>query len=255
MPCPLKRWTSTIGCHNGKSGTNRLYCDTISPHYRSFGLLDLRESRVIGFGIKHAQQSLFPSGRQISRFTPQATVFTNRQPQADLSNLTLSTVNDSLSQQLIALAEQAISGNQTDELAAALEKADQDSDLKDFYDIGLWGYCSGNKTSQGDYQVTYCSPRETEFYFNPVTVWELNDTGLSNVLPTGLQDAINTYSKVSKWMFIAYVIALVSTAAELLIGLTAILSRLGSLVTSIVSAVCLTCRPLAYRSPAVDDVL
>jgi hypothetical protein len=161
--------------------------------------------------------------------------------QADLSNLTLSTANDSLSEQLIALAEQAISSssNKTDELAAALEKADLEADLKDFYDIGLWSYCSGNKTSNGDYQVTYCSPRESEFYFNPVTVWKLNATGVSDVLPTDLQDAINTYSDVSKWMFIAYVIALLSTAAELLIGLTAIFSRLGSLVTSIISAVCL----------------
>lgn len=167
--------------------------------------------------------------------------------QADLSNLTRSTANDSLSEQLIALAEQAISGhNQTAELAAALEKADQDADLKDFYDIGLWGYCSGNKISSGDYQVTYCSPRESAFYFNPVTMWKLNATGVSDMLPTGLQDAIKTYSQVSRWMFIAYIIALLSTAAELLIGLTAVLSRLGSLVTSIISAVCVVFRSLFF---------
>jgi hypothetical protein len=155
--------------------------------------------------------------------------------------LTISIENNSLSQQLLALAEQAISSsNQTVELAAALTQADQDAELMDFYDIGLWGYCSGNKASNGDYQVTYCSPREAEFYFNPITMWKLNDTGVSNVLPTSLQDAITAYSNVSKWMFIAYAIALLSNVAELFIGLSAIFSRIGSLATSIISAVCLT---------------
>jgi hypothetical protein len=85
-----------------------------------------------------------------------------------------------------------------------------------------------------------------------VTVWELNATGVSDLLPTDLQDAINTYSQVSKWMFIAYILALLSTAAELLIGLTAIMSRLGSLSTSIVSAVCVVLRSF---SPDVQQLI
>jgi hypothetical protein len=112
--------------------------------------------------------------------------------------------------------------------------------LKDFYDIGLWNYCYGNKTSHGDYEITHCTARQSEFYFDPITVWHLNDTtvdGVKPVLPSKLQDGINTYRTVAKWMFIGYCIAAGATVVELLVGLLAIFSRLGSLLTSLVSAI------------------
>ena len=125
--------------------------------------------------------------------------------------------------------------------------------MKDFYDIGLWNYCYGNKTTNGDYEVTHCTERQSEFYFDPITVWNLNATvdGVTPVLPSKLQDGINTYKTVSKWMFIGYCIAAGATALELLVGLLAIFSRLGSLLTSLVSAVCVLhsfCTPLSLKN-------
>jgi hypothetical protein len=158
--------------------------------------------------------------------------------QADLSNLTF-TDGTLTGDQLITLAQQAIgASNQTEELALALEQSEEDTDIRDFYDIGLWGYCSGNKTGNGDFQVDFCSTPAAAFWFNPVEVWKLNLPGVQDVLPDGFQDVLDTYQRVSRWMFVAYALAFLFTIAELLIGLTAILSRLGSLATTIVSVVC-----------------
>ncbi|CRG88450.1 hypothetical protein PISL3812_05480 [Talaromyces islandicus] len=152
----------------------------------------------------------------------------------DLSNLTNATTSSALTH----LAESAIRNDtKAKELGDALEKADKDADIRDFYDVGLWGYCTGNKTSKGDFDVDHCSSRKAMFWFNPSEVWGLNETGVDVLFPETLQKGLSTYEKAAKWMFIAYVIAAISTAVELLVGISAIFSRLGSCVTSIVSGV------------------
>jgi hypothetical protein len=56
-------------------------------------------------------------------------------------------------------------------------------------------------------------------------------------LPKELEDGLNTYKNVAKYMFVVYVIALVATAVELLIGISAMFSRWGSFVTTFFAAV------------------
>jgi len=70
-----------------------------------------------------------------------------------------------------------------------------------------------------------------------VEVWGLNGTGVENVFPKELKDALDTYKNVSKYMFIVYVVALVATVVELLIGISAMFSRWGSFVTTFFAAV------------------
>jgi len=155
---------------------------------------------------------------------------------ADFSDFN-TTLDSSALDKIIGLAEE-YDGNVTKLFLEELEQAREKLYLKDFYDIGLWNYCYGNKTSDGDYEVTHCTKPQSEFYFDPVTVWNLNNItvdGVHAVLPSKLQDGINTYRTVAKWMFIGYCIAGGLTALELLVGLLAIFSRLGSLVTSLVS--------------------
>lgn len=132
----------------------------------------------------------------------------------------------------------------SDTFEAVLAEAVAKNWIREFYDIGLWGYCAGNKTSSGEFKVDYCSKPKAEFAFDPVAIWGLNSTSSSNtsdaiesILPSNLQKTLKTYKAVSKWMFIAYIIAIIATAVELVVGLTAICSRLGSLVTSIISGV------------------
>jgi SUR7/PalI family len=99
--------------------------------------------------------------------------------------------------------------------------------------VYLWNYCSWN----GNDKYSFCSPRKSEFWFNPVEVWGLNGTGAENLFPKELKDGLDTYKDVSKYMFIVYVIALVATIVELLIGVSAMFSRWGSFVTTFFAVV------------------
>jgi hypothetical protein len=126
--------------------------------------------------------------------------------------------------------------NATEELAAAIEEAEKDSELRDFYDIGLFGYCSGEKHGS-NFEVDFCSKPAGSFWFNPLVVWHLNVSGVHDLFPSHLQSNLQTYQKVSHWMFVAYVLAFATTVVQLLVGISAIFSRIGSIFTTIVSAV------------------
>ncbi|KAI4127971.1 MAG: hypothetical protein LQ338_002937 [Usnochroma carphineum] len=108
--------------------------------------------------------------------------------------------------------------------------------VKDFYHISLWNYCAGDLDNGKD-KVTYCSPHKNEFWFNPVEVWGLNNTNIDHLFSKELRDGLNAYRITAKWMFIAYIVALVSTIVEILVGFFALFSRLGSLATTIVSTI------------------
>lgn len=121
----------------------------------------------------------------------------------------------------------------------SLVTASRDKPLEDVYEIYLWNYCSGSKNGTGGVQLTKCSDRKANFWFNPVEVWNLNGTGAASVFPKEVQNGLNAYQKVSKWMFIAYVVALCATIGNVVTGIFAICSRWGSCVTSIVASVSL----------------
>jgi len=125
-------------------------------------------------------------------------------------------------------------------LHQGLQQAKATLNLKDFYTVSLWNYCDGSKansSSNAVETVEFCSPRQSEFWFNPVEVWGLNNTGVEQVFPKQLKDGLKTYQTASKWMFIAYIVAFVATALELIVGVFAIFSRWGSFATTIVSIV------------------
>ncbi|KAI4183278.1 MAG: hypothetical protein LQ346_006383 [Caloplaca aetnensis] len=108
--------------------------------------------------------------------------------------------------------------------------------VKDFYHVSLWNYCAGDFDNGAD-KVTYCSPRQNEFWFNPVDVWGMNRTGIDQLFSKELRDGLNAYRVAAKWMFIAYIVAVVTTIVEILVGFFALFSRLGSLATTIVSTI------------------
>ncbi|KAL7796136.1 SUR7/PalI family domain-containing protein [Trichoderma ceciliae] len=153
---------------------------------------------------------------------------------ADLSNVTAVEATR-FGDQLLNLTSAAMS-NATEELAAALEEAEKDSELRDFYNIGLFGYCSGEKHG-GDYVVDFCSKPKGSFWFNPLEVWHLNISAVPDLIPSHLQSELKTYQKVSHWMFVAYVLGFASTVIQLLIGISAIFSQIGSLLTTIISVI------------------
>jgi hypothetical protein len=113
------------------------------------------------------------------------------------------------------------------------------NNLKDYYYIYMWNYCSGSAhgATNGSIALDFCSPRKSEFYFNPITEWGLNGTIAQNVLPGGVNDAMKAYQKGAQWMFIAYVVAFWTTVATMVVGLFAVCSRVGSCLTTVVSLV------------------
>lgn len=109
------------------------------------------------------------------------------------------------------------------------------NNISDFYQIGLWNYCDGNKTNS-DFNVDFCSKPEQNYFFNLTEVWGLSGSE-ENLIPKTLSDGLKAYQKVAHWMFIAYSVALAATALEIFVGFFAVFSRWGSCVTTIVSSV------------------
>ena len=139
----------------------------------------------------------------------------------------------------LSLPSNALTNSVIGETTSAVKEA---LDIYDFYHISLWNYCAGNFTggttnSSASDNVTYCSPHTNEFWFNPVEVWGLNNTGVDKFFSTELRDGLSAYQTTVKWMFVAYIVALAATIVEILVGFFALFSRWGSLATTIVSGV------------------
>lgn len=116
--------------------------------------------------------------------------------------------------------------------------------VEDFYHINLWNYCSGNfgnnntaDANNGNDHITFCSPRKSNFWFNPVETWGLNATVASTMFGKQLNDGLKAYKTVTQWMTISYIVAAIATGVEILVGFLALFSRWGSLMTTIVSFV------------------
>jgi hypothetical protein len=116
-----------------------------------------------------------------------------------------------------------------------LQQADGADKLEDFYTIGLWNHCYGDYKN-GDYQVTGCSGRKTRYWFDPAAVWGLDESH-ENLYPKALEKGLSGYRKAASWLFIAYMVALIASAVQLLVGISAIFSRWGSFVTTILASV------------------
>lgn len=70
--------------------------------------------------------------------------------------------------------------------------------LHDFYQVGLWGFCEGYKADG----VTYCSPPQTLYWFNPVEILR-NEllAGASINLPNDINDILDLIKLASQVMF------------------------------------------------------
>jgi SUR7/PalI family len=112
--------------------------------------------------------------------------------------------------------------------------------ISDFYEIYMWNYCRGSTSVNGSETVTYCSPRQAKYSFDPFTEWGLSSSTALKVVNGSVDSAVKAYQKGSQWMFIVYAVAFWVTVATIVVGLFAICSRVGSCLTTFVSSV----RPL-----------
>lgn len=146
----------------------------------------------------------------------------------------------------------------TSALSLALDAGRSSKSIADLYQIHLWNYCNGTVNKDGVHNITYCSPRQHAFWFNPVEEWSLNQTATnasqtgdsaldnlkSNVtalenklLGEGAEKSLKAYQRVAGWMFAMYTAAFWFLLATLLFGILAIFSRWGSFITWIASVV------------------
>ncbi|KAJ5888302.1 hypothetical protein N7495_008343 [Penicillium taxi] len=156
----------------------------------------------------------------------------------DLQNIT-STGSKTTEEIETVLNKFGITSVTSAEVSDLISSLKDDSILKDFYDIGLWGYCEGDiANSSSTFNTDSCSKPKAEFYFDPLEIWGLsNSTSVQNDLPSDYNKYMKIYRTVSKWMFIAYLVAFIATCVEIVVGVFAICSRWGSCVTTLVAAV------------------
>jgi hypothetical protein len=119
---------------------------------------------------------------------------------------------------------------------AAGELAKVESNIADFYIVGLWGYCKGsiNETTS---TVTNCTSPSSGFWFNFTDVLGLESSLAEKLFPSEVLSAMNIYRVASKGAIIAYITAFSATALALFVGITATLSRWGSCLTSVCAIV------------------
>jgi hypothetical protein len=139
------------------------------------------------------------------------------------------------------------------EVPDALQSVAKSGDLKDFYAVGLFGYCEGETdTKTGRETVTYCSAWKLLFYFDPVAVWQLENTNIQAILGERLTKGMEIYRKTVKCTHYMFVVVLALTVLECVAGILAIRSRWYSFCAALVSlvglliplSVCLlTCSP------------
>ncbi|RFU34567.1 hypothetical protein B7463_g1763, partial [Scytalidium lignicola] len=111
-----------------------------------------------------------------------------------------------------------------------------DLGLSDYYKIDLWTYCSQ------DGKNTTCPKPKFNWAADAFNETKLTNTASAAVgqpikLPKDLTGSLHTFQVVSKWTQVVYIIAFVSTVAELFLGLFALCSRVFSCCTWIISGI------------------
>jgi hypothetical protein len=158
-------------------------------------------------------------------------------PVADLSSLTKRSIATGMGHEALSAAGVAsgigdaiTSGG--DSLTGTNITA-SDLGLYDSYTVSLWNYCYTSGTT------TTCLPGKFDWASNASTLTN-NLTSLAaahgvNFTSSTIRNAVKSFGVIVKWTEVVYIAALVLAALELVVGLFAFCSRIGSCVTFIVS--------------------
>lgn len=138
--------------------------------------------------------------------------------------LSLATSKRDLSSSIIS----ATSGGATTNITAT------DLGLADLYKVSLWNYCYTTGTT------TVCSAPAFNWAANATNTTKFSSlattvAGVSIDIPEALSKALTTFATVSKWTEIVYIIAAAFVVIELLVGVFAICSRVGSCCTWLIN--------------------
>jgi hypothetical protein len=136
-----------------------------------------------------------------------------------------------------------INNNAVDALLGDLSQnvTAKDLGLQNGYQVYVWNYCYQNATGNN---ATVCtkgaynwaaSALNTTLLQRNISAASIATTGQNVTIPTTITDAVDVFITISRWTQIVYIIALVLTVLELVIGLFAFCSRVVSCLTYFVS--------------------
>lgn len=135
-----------------------------------------------------------------------------------------------------ALTTAALSGYASGTSSVNITAADLG--LADSYKVSLWNYCATTGSS------TTCSKAKFNWAASELNVTNIttlaSSTGTNVTLPKEITNSLKTFTVVSKWTEVVYIIAFVATVLELVVGLFGFCSRIGSCCTFIISGVSTT---------------
>ena len=124
--------------------------------------------------------------------------------------------------------ENAVSTSSTTNITAS------DLGLADSYKVSLWNYCSHTGSASNCTKAKFGWASSA---LNVTAIEALASTtaGVTITLPKEMTTSLKTFTIISKWTEVVYLIALVTCVVELVFGLFAICSRAGSCCTFIIS--------------------
>jgi hypothetical protein len=117
--------------------------------------------------------------------------------------------------------------------------------LQNSYQVYMFNYCYQNATNNN----TWCSKAQynwavsalnTDYIQGNISAASIKATGQNATLPGAIKDALHTYATVSRWTQIVYIIALLLTVLEIIVGIFGFCSRIGSCLTYFVSGLSTT---------------
>lgn len=192
---------------------------TITSLLSDRGLAELNlDARDIGSTISSAADSLesmaSDAGSDISNVASSAS--------AALASATASADSAASS------VESAVTGSGTNITAA-------DLGLADAYIVSLWNYCQvssdGTKTCK---KASYNWAANATDSFEEMVNNVASSMGENITLPSSIKEAMNTFSTISRWTEIVFIIAFIALAVEIVLGFFANCSRAFSCCTTII---------------------
>lgn len=112
-----------------------------------------------------------------------------------------------------------------------------DLGLADYYKVSLWNYCAttGSKTTCSKAKFNWAASD-----LNTTNMTLTSSSGTTVTLPKEIRNSLKTFTVVSKWTEVVYIIAFVASVLEIVVGLFGFCSRIGSCCTFIISGISTT---------------
>lgn len=120
------------------------------------------------------------------------------------------------------------------------------SNLSDFYNVGIWGYCKGN-IEGGRSNLTECTHPTVSFWFNFTEVLDLRGSWAEKIFPNQVDRLGGVYKFASKGVTATYIGAVVATLLVLGSGIISIVSGHLASIVGILSVVRRAILPISIQ--------